>query len=68
MARAARVGLLLLTHLRSDRFADPKKHEAEDASAFGGPAKVARDLDLFDSWEARDGAIVSTRERGEQSE
>jgi ribonuclease BN (tRNA processing enzyme) len=46
-ARAAGVGRLVLTHLRSSPLADPGRLEREAKAAFGGPVDVARDLDTF---------------------
>ncbi len=48
VAREAGARRLLLTHLRASRFVDPAELAAEAASAFGGPVRVARDLDAFD--------------------
>ncbi len=47
-ARAAGVRRLVLTHLRTSRFVDPRKLKVEAADAFGGPVEVARDLNTFD--------------------
>ena len=44
-AREAGVGRLVLTHLRSRRYAAPEKLAAEAEAAFGGPVTAARDLD-----------------------
>jgi ribonuclease Z len=47
VAREAGAKRLVLTHLRASRFVDPAELAAEAASAFGDPAKAARDLDVF---------------------
>ena len=39
---------LVLTHLRTGRFADPDALAEEAISVFGGPVEVADDLDAFD--------------------
>jgi ribonuclease Z len=47
-AHEARVGCLVLTHLREQRFADAAVLAAEAKVALGGPVELARDLDVFD--------------------
>jgi ribonuclease Z len=47
-ARAAGVGRLVLTHLRSSRFVDPQVLAAEAEGAFGGPVSAAEDLDTIE--------------------
>jgi ribonuclease BN (tRNA processing enzyme) len=46
VARAAKVGRLVLTHLPADRLAEPILAEAR--AAFGGPVELATDLGLID--------------------
>jgi ribonuclease Z len=48
IARDSRVGRLILTHFRSQRFADPKDLAAEAEAAFGGPVETAHDLATFE--------------------
>jgi ribonuclease BN (tRNA processing enzyme) len=48
VARESGVRRLILTHLRPQRFADPKELAAEATAAFGGPVEVARDLATFE--------------------
>ena len=47
-ARAAGVGRLVLTHLRSSRFVDPGALAAEAEFAFGEPVTAAKDLDTVE--------------------
>jgi ribonuclease BN (tRNA processing enzyme) len=47
-AGEAKVGRLVLTHLRASRHAAPEELATEAAHAFGGPVAAARDLDAFD--------------------
>jgi ribonuclease Z len=47
VARDAGVRRLVLTHLRSGRFADPAQLAAEAQAVFDGPVEISRDLDAF---------------------
>lgn len=47
VARAANVRRLILTHLRANRFVEPRTLAAEAKSAFGGSVEAAGDLDTF---------------------
>ena len=47
-ADEAKVGRLVLTHLRASRHTAPEELATEAAHAFGGPVSAARDLDAFD--------------------
>ncbi len=47
-ARTAGVRRLVLNHLRSSRFVDPGELAAEAEAAFGGPVRVAEDLDTVE--------------------
>ncbi len=47
-AHAAAAHRLLLTHLRSDRFAEPHALAAEAARAYGRPVEVVNDLDTVE--------------------
>jgi ribonuclease BN (tRNA processing enzyme) len=48
VARDAGVRRLVLTHLRSGRFADPARLAAEAQAVFDGPVEISRDLDAFE--------------------